>query len=132
MKSITYIIIILVIVGCAGSPAHVSIMSVDQLKSLDTISLCHAYGVFKSDKVKAEIKRRRLIPAHEWPTINESKVAIGMSELALICSWGHPGFRNIHETTGSWGVHKQWVYERSRYYNQYVYTENGKVTSWQN
>jgi len=56
-----------------------------------------------------------------------------MSELALVCSWGGGPFVTVHESVGSWGVYKQWAYQTcSSCTTRYVYTENGKVTSWQN
>ena len=35
---------------------------------------------------------------------------------------------NINSTSGSWGVHEQWVYGQTQ---AYLYFENGKLTSWQ-
>lgn len=56
--------------------------------------------------------------------IIECKLLIGMSKEAVILSWGKPD--DIHKTVGSWGVHEQWIYG-----SQYVYFENGILTSWQ-
>lgn len=56
--------------------------------------------------------------------ILEGKIAIGMTEAALLKSWGRP--RRINESVGPWGVHKQYVYRSA-----YVYVENGRVVSWQ-
>ena len=56
--------------------------------------------------------------------IIEKRIGIGMAEEALIESWGKP--RNINESTGPWGVHRQYVY-----HSAYVYIENGSVVSWQ-
>ena len=39
-------------------------------------------------------------------------------------SIGHP--KDINRTTGAWGVHEQWVYNK-----RYLYFENGILTSWQ-
>ena len=39
-------------------------------------------------------------------------------------SWGQPD--DINRSVGSWGVHEQWVYG-----DEYLYFENGKLTSWQ-
>lgn len=68
-----------------------------------------------------------LVSAWE-PSVSE-KVRAGVISLGMTCeqvrfSWGPPD--DVHRTVGSWGVHEQWVYR-----TQYVYFENGIVTSWQ-
>lgn len=72
--------------------------------------------------VKAEALRRKLV--FNDSLIRKEKVRIGMSECELYAAWGLPGEQN--RTVGSWGVHIQHIYG-----NSYVYTENGRVTSWQ-
>lgn len=52
------------------------------------------------------------------------KVAVGMSENALLRSWGKPDRIN-RSSHGD-----QWIYERGNYRRQYVYLKNGHVTSW--
>lgn len=59
-----------------------------------------------------------------WETICTSKIMIGMTEEDLILSWGRP--EKINKTVVSGIVSEQYVYN-----NQYVYVENGKVTSFQ-
>lgn len=61
----------------------------------------------------------------EKKLVKNGEITLGMSEKALVCSWGKAD--HINKSVGPWGVHKQWVYGNG----QYVYTENGKVTSWQ-
>jgi len=56
--------------------------------------------------------------------IFEHQIWIGMSSEMTILSIGYP--ESINKTTGSWGVHEQWVYK-----NKYLYFENGVLTSWQ-
>ena len=53
-----------------------------------------------------------------------------MSECALIASWGEPYY--INRSTGSWGVHKRYVYQRGGPWNKsiYVFVENGVVDRW--
>ena len=41
-------------------------------------------------------------------------------------NWGHP--IKVNRSVGSWGVHEQWIYGEG----QYLYFQNGKLTSWQN
>jgi hypothetical protein len=47
-----------------------------------------------------------------------------MSKAMVEESWGEPN--NINKTSGSFGVHEQWVYK-----DQYLYFENGKLTTIQ-
>lgn len=60
-----------------------------------------------------------------WSLIKKGNVRIGMSEKECELSWGEPN--DINTTSGSWGIHEQWVYDDS-----YLYFENGKLTSIQN
>lgn len=54
-------------------------------------------------------------------------VRIGMTQLEVLnSSWGKPN--HINKTTGSYGVHEQWVYGG----NNYLYFENGILTTIQN
>lgn len=73
--------------------------------------------------VKAEALRRKLI--FNDSLIRKKQVRIGMSECELYAAWGLPSDQN--RSVGSWGVHIQHIYSYA-----YVYTENGRVTSWQN
>lgn len=57
--------------------------------------------------------------------IAQRRVQNGMTEEMVVESWGRPN--DINTTTGSWGVHEQWVYDSA-----YVYFENGKVSAIQN
>ena len=66
---------------------------------------------------------------HTWELSVSEKVSAGVIGLGMTCeqvklSWGPPD--DVHRTVGSWGVHEQWVYR-----SQYIYFENGVVTSWQ-
>jgi len=45
-------------------------------------------------------------------------------EMAII-ALGYP--EDINKSVGTWGIHEQWVYNKS-----YYYFENGKLTSYQN
>lgn len=57
------------------------------------------------------------------------KVTRGMTRQQVRSAWGRP--TKINETVGSYGVHEQWVYDRGDFRAQYVYLENGIVTSIQ-
>lgn len=47
-----------------------------------------------------------------------------MNQQEAILAWGTP--LKINTTTGSWGVHTQWVYKHA-----YLYFENGVLTTIQ-
>lgn len=54
-------------------------------------------------------------------------VSIGMTaEQVRKSNWGNP--RSVNRTTGTYGVHEQWVYGDGNY----IYLENGRVTAIQN
>jgi hypothetical protein len=59
-----------------------------------------------------------------WDLICSSKIKIGMLEDELYLSWGKPV--KINETVTDGIAHKQLIYDR-----QYVYIENGKISSYQ-
>ena len=59
----------------------------------------------------------------------DGKVMTGMSESQVQNSWGRP--TKINRSVGSYGVHEQWVYDRGSNGAQYIYFENGSVTSMQ-
>ncbi len=59
----------------------------------------------------------------------DGKVMRGMSESQVQNAWGRPS--KINRSVGSYGTHEQWVYDRGRNGSQYIYFENGVVTSMQ-
>ncbi len=61
--------------------------------------------------------------------VTESTVFVGMSAADARRSWGNP--TKINSSIGSYGKKEQWVYDRGNYRSQYVYIENGVVTSVQ-
>jgi hypothetical protein len=61
-----------------------------------------------------------------WQLIQKGIVRAGMTETECELSWGKPD--DINTTTGSFGIHKQWVYEGQGY----LYFENGILKTIQN
>jgi hypothetical protein len=55
-------------------------MSPEELKSVDSFSLCNAYQSGRSEKVKAELERRSEITTEEWKLIEQQKIRIGMTK----------------------------------------------------
>lgn len=58
--------------------------------------------------------------------IATGKVRIGMTKKMCKESWGEP--ESINRTTGSYGIHEQWVYGDGNY----LYFENGRLSDIQN
>lgn len=58
--------------------------------------------------------------------ILSGKVKVGMTKEMCEYSWGKP--EDINKTTGSWGIHEQWVYSGG----SYLYFENGILKTIQN
>jgi len=77
----------------------------------------------KSELIR-ELQRRGALTQAQRKRIEEGKLNIGDSELMIYAVLGEP--EDINRTVGSFGEHKQWVYP-----SQLIYTENGKVTGWQ-
>ena len=134
LRKLSIMSLIIFLGGCAGSPASIGMKSPEELRAENSYNLCNAYAFSKSEKAKAELKRRNAIPDDEWPVIEQKKIRMGMSELGLVCSWGNPSlYGTINKSVTRYGERKQWVYRScSSCKGQYVYTENGKVTSLQN
>ncbi len=122
------------IAGCAGSPARISMMSPEKLKTQRAEDLCFAYHMLKGEKTKSELVRRNLLTADEWKLIDQEQVQPGMSQLALICSWGYTapiGGKAVHEYSPDGDVLKTWYYQRNisgKNKTIRVLIENGIVT----
>lgn len=63
-------------------------------------------------------------PTNVRTAIEQQRVFIGMNEKQVILSLGPP--KHVNDSRGPWGIHEQWVYD-----SQYIYFENGRVTSLQ-
>lgn len=74
--------------------------------------------------IKKQARLRKI--SFEDTNIRKQYLRLGMSKCMLYASWGRPIVE--HQTTGSWGVHIQHVYGDS---DTFVYTENGRITAWQ-
>ena len=72
-----------------------------------------------------------LVASHsDWPwgIIVEQKISLGMTHGMVLTSLGSPS--DINRSVGSWGVHEQWVYRTGDYSANYLYFEDGILTSW--
>jgi hypothetical protein len=108
-------------------------MDRNQLSAVPNDQLIFAlrYKTYRNELMFDEARSRGLLKDYEIYLIKEKKIMTGMSETALILSWGYP--TKINRSVGSYGVHKQFVYRGySRYSpSTYVYVKNGKVSGWQ-
>lgn len=147
----------LLLVGCAGSPVRIGMMSDEDLDRTSGAELCNAYAVngHSSEKLKNALLRRdqelaRMkannepdpatgqIPRppftdREWEAIDRGNIFVGMSEMGLICAWGWPGlYGTINTTTTQYASSKQYVYRAYDFSKgNYVYVENGRITAIQ-
>jgi hypothetical protein len=102
-----------------------------QIPAIETDARVRAQ--LKADAVAAEqAKQAAQHPSWPWSVINQHQIQLGMTGDMVKASWGEPD--DINRSVGSWGVHEQWVY--GCYYEwcnppQYLYFENGILTSWQ-
>lgn len=83
-----------------------------------------ALNIAAKNKRKAELAKK--YGASNANLILQGKIRTGMTKDMCIDAWGNPS--DINKTTGSFGVHEQWVYGLG----SYVYFENGIITTIQN
>lgn len=86
--------------------------------------LCRGLHEKDYDSAREELRRRRVFTVGDWALIVHGKIRIGMSEDALLCSWGSA---RSNRTLTSHSEHLQYVYGP----RTYVYVENGIVTAIQ-
>lgn len=117
--------------GCAVAPERVAQVS--------DLEVCRSYGIFRASGLwatraasyEAEVKRRGLIAADEWPLVEAKKIRNGMSRCAMYAAFGGPDREN--RTVSGSHVHVQHVFNAGYRYIKafYVYTDNDRVTAWQ-
>lgn len=130
-KFFSLAIFCMAIVGC-------STMTPEQIALKSDLDLCRGYrGAMRvqgetAAAYKLEMQRRNLLTQEEWDLAAKKQISMGISQCALYAAWGVPGREN--RSVGSWGVNIQHVFNVGYPYvpASYVYTRNGKVTSWQN
>jgi hypothetical protein len=112
------------------------------LSDMDKDDFCVAYGKYLakqkikeigsleknlSSLMKTEVKKRKLVIRTKYAST--SSVRPGMTDCELFAAVGLPTKRN--RDVGELGVHVQNIYNFYGGSDFYVYTENGRVTSWQ-
>lgn len=87
------------------------------------------YDKYLAEQKADQQRKKQLIAKYgqrNGQLIFDGKVRIGFTKAMCKAAWGEP--EDINKTSGSWGVHEQWVYRDG----SYLYFENGKLTSIQN
>jgi len=98
------------------------------IKTENMISAKHDFENKQNEK--SEEKRHLRILKEYGENIGiriiNNEIWLGMTKDMASESIGWP--TDVNKTTGSWGVHEQWVYDKE---GKYLYFENGILTSWQ-
>lgn len=128
MKPILYVLTAL-LTGCAIDPSRVS--------AAPDMTICMAYGQYRqssawaaaAETTRKELEARRILTDAEWRAVNVRGLYIGMGLCAMYASMGMPSRENQHVTAS--GVMTQHIFGGPYQSAVYVYTRNGRVTSWQ-
>ena len=78
----------------------------------------------ESSRRQGYVKTHSELDNNTKEAILKGKIFIGMGSDQAKASWGPP--KRINKTVSASGVHEQWIYS-----SQYLYFENGKLTSFQ-
>jgi hypothetical protein len=110
----------------------------EEIKTVSTSQFCEYYGFMLRNEyvtsfgsaadmrniIKKEASRRNLkVNAN---IVKKRHIKLNISTCDLYASWGTPDDEN--KSVGSFGVHIQHIYRR---FGTYVYSQNGRITSWQ-
>lgn len=121
--------------ACALSVAAcgVPIPDAEALRGMSDLHLCQQYALGRSLNagefqlaIRTELDRRGAVSPAQWDDIVGQRIRTNMPEHVAVCSWGP--YQSINTTAGSFGRHNQIVFGD---FGPYVYTENGRVRSWQ-
>ena len=120
------LLLALSLMGCAhlvGLPFKIAFLSEAEVAQLSVQDLCKGREFFPKT-VENALRGKRVFSRLELEMIMKNKIHLGMSEEALLCSWGLPDDLNI--SVRERGDQREYVYEP----DQYVYVEDGKVVGW--
>lgn len=138
--------------GCAGSPFALVNSTPEELDQAHILNLCNAYSFSRHPNLEAALQRRNemmidiqeagapkdiaieIFPPftdREWEAIENRQIFIGMTGIALACSWGTPNIFSggrINQTNFRGNTSTQLVYtDAFGNVTKYVYLEDGKV-----
>jgi hypothetical protein len=103
--------------------------AIEQSEELTALKLLIDNEVYLKNKKNDSLKIAELIDLFGETTTNKilkEEIWLGMTIDMARKSIGVPS--KINTSTGSWGVHQQWVYREK---DMYLYFENGRLTSIQ-
>ncbi|KPZ69939.1 hypothetical protein AN944_02635 [Shewanella sp. P1-14-1] len=128
-KNILLLSSMLILLSSCATMTPEKAASWDSQTLCDTLAISRQYGDIKfnpnAQMIISELEVRNDFTFKEMEAIKKGEIYIGMKLAPMYCSWGTP--ENTSLSTGSWGTSTQHIYS----IGTYVYTENGKVTSWQ-
>ncbi|MGI9311170.1 MAG: hypothetical protein ACR2P7_06530 [bacterium] len=87
----------------------------------------HKPGVWKA--FRSALVSRGLIKRTDFSAIKAGTLKLGMSECAIIASWGLPS--DINKTVTTYSASEQWVWEHYSSGYRFAYLEGGVLTGWQ-
>ncbi|GEM_PF-3106043 len=133
IKSLLFLsLFVLLLMGCIGSPYEISRMDQTELSQVSDYQLLGALSnsAYRTEMMFNEAKRRGLLNDNDIRIVKSGRLQTGMSENALIATWGHPV--NIKTDTWHHQVIKQYIYGfKTKYTSQtYVIVNQGTVRSW--
>jgi hypothetical protein len=91
----------------------------------ESIEYMYPFQAGETEEIFKEVTRRKLPLTQKLA--KEQKIQIGMTSCQMYGSYGRPKTEN--RSVGSWGVKIQHVYSEV---DTYIYTTNGRISSWQN
>jgi hypothetical protein len=94
-----------------------------KVSSLSSDELCSTYAARHYASARTELEQRHVLSSTEWALIDLRHIAVGMSETALLCSWGRT---RVNRTVTETGVSKQYIYGSTL-----VYVVDGHITAFQ-
>ena len=122
-------VVVMIIVGCAGSPLAISLMSAGDLKNVSDQQLCAAYAYSKSKTVRAELAGRNLFNDKEWKAIEKGDVFVGMSKNAMLAARPNLTLTGISKI-GDYGMVEIYK-EMATSVDAYIYVRNEQVAGYQ-
>jgi len=122
---------LLFICACMGSPYEISRMDSAQLRQVPAYQLMGALSntAVRNEKMFNEARRRKLLTESEIRLVKKRKLKKGMSEYALVATWGQP--IKVELLPGA-SDKKKYIYGFDTKYTSetFVFIDKGKVSGW--
>lgn len=117
--------------ACATSPQVAANLPDERICQMHGSQVKAGFAAESIATLRSELQRRHLVADDEWPDVDRQRVRVGMSQCAMLAVMGTPDRQN--RTVSNNTVRVQHVFDSGYRYikAKYVYTENGKVTAFQ-